>query len=63
MSLAGGQLAPGCPADIVVFDRDREWIVDPATLHTKSPNTPLAGMALRGKPMMTIVGGEVKYSA
>ncbi|CAN5867474.1 dihydroorotase [soil metagenome] len=63
LNLPGGNLSPGSPADIVVFDTERAWTVDPATMQTKSPNTPLAGMTLHGKPVITMVGGEIRYSA
>ncbi len=59
--LDGGTLAPGAPADIVVFDPDERWVVTPESLHTKSPNTPLLGMELRGRVRMTLVGGEERY--
>jgi dihydroorotase len=63
LGLPGGNLSPGSPADVVVFDRDRPWVVDPSRLRTKSPNTPLAGMQLRGKPILTMVGGTIQYTA
>lgn len=48
-------------ADITIIDPDIEWTVDPARFLSKSRNTPFAGMRLRGKAAMTIVGGEVVY--
>lgn len=59
--LDGGTLAPGSPADIVLFDPDERWIATPEALHTKSPNTPLLGMELRGRVRMTLVGGEERF--
>jgi dihydroorotase len=61
LGLPGGTLSPGSPGDIVVFHRDLPWTVDPDQMRTKSPNTPLAGMTLRGKPVLTIVGGEIRF--
>jgi dihydroorotase len=63
LGLPGGNLSPGSPADVVVFDRDYPWTVDPTHLRTKSPNTPLIGMTLRGKPVLTLVGGAIQYAA
>lgn len=60
-NLDGGTLAPGAPADIVLFDPDERWVAAPETLKTKSPNTPLLGMELRGRVRMTLVGGEERY--
>jgi dihydroorotase len=56
-----GTLAIGAPADITVFDPDQEWVVYPETFASKGKNTPLAGVTLRGRVMVTIVGGRVIY--
>ncbi len=58
-----GTLLLGSPADIVIFDPEREWVVTPDELKTKSHNTPLMGMTLRGRATATIVDGEVRFSA
>ena len=57
-SLAGGTLAAGSPADITVFDPDREWIVDPLAFKSKSRNTPFAGWKLRGAVVDTFIAGR-----
>ncbi len=59
--LEAGTLAPGAPGDVVIFDPDREWCVDPAQFASKGRNTPLAGHVLRGQVIATIVGGEVLH--
>lgn len=53
----------GKPASITVFDPDRQWAVTPEALKTKSKNTPLLGMTLRGQAILTIVNGEVQHRA
>ena len=55
--LGGGSLKRGSPADIVVFDPDLRWRVDPARFYSKSRNTPFAGRDLRGGVTRTIVAG------
>ena len=62
LGLAGGRLELDAPGDLVLIDPDRRWTVDPAMFASKSRNTPFAGWELQGKAVMTIVGGEVKYS-
>ena len=57
--LAGGTLAPGSPADVTLFDPDREITVDRRTFRSKSRNTPFHGWKLRGAPVRTILGGRV----
>ena len=54
-------LEPGTPADIVIFDPDLEWVVDPDEFASKGKNTPLGGTTLRGKVVATIVGGEIVF--
>ncbi len=58
LGIPGGSLKVGSPADLVVFDPERKWRVDPETLHGKSRNTPFKGMELRGKVLMTFCRGR-----
>lgn len=53
----------GETANLVVFDPEREWVVTPDALKTKSKNTPLLGMTLRGQAILTMVNGEVQHRA
>ena len=53
-----GSLAEGAPADVLVFDPDAEWIVEPERFASKGKNTPLAGRTLRGKVVATVYGGR-----
>jgi dihydroorotase len=59
--LAGGTLAPGAPADLVVLDVAARWTVDPARLYSKSRNTPFAGRQLTGRVALTLVGGAIVH--
>ncbi len=61
--LPGGHLSEGAPADITVIDPEERWVVDRATLSTKSANTPLLGMELQGRVKLTMVGGEVRFAS
>ena len=54
-------LAEGAIADITVIDPNLEWTVAPEKFLSKSRNTPFAGMRLKGRAVMTIVGGEIVY--
>lgn len=56
-----GTLKPGCPADITIFDPDREWVVDSRTFASKGKNTPFEGQRLRGKVLATISRGKLVY--
>ncbi|HAZ31347.1 MAG TPA: dihydroorotase [Dehalococcoidia bacterium] len=54
-----GSLKIGSAADITIFDPNARWTVDPDRFASRGKNTPLAGMTLRGKVMMTIVAGGI----
>lgn len=61
MGLEGGTLRPGSPADIVLFDPEERWTVDPAQFRSRSRNTPFTGRELLGRVRRTIVGGETRF--
>ena len=54
-------LSPSSPADITLIDPEREWVVDTAEFASKGKNTPFQGTTLRGKVVVTMVGGETRY--
>jgi dihydroorotase len=56
-----GTLATGAPADVTIFDPDREWLVDTRTFASRGKNTPLADTMLKGKVMATIFQGKLVY--
>ncbi len=61
LGIPAGKLAVGMPADVVLFDPDEQWTVDPDRLHGKSRNAVFKGRALTGRVKMTICGGTVVY--
>jgi len=58
-----GTLKPGAQADVVIFDPNAEWAVNPDEFVSKGKNTPLAGAVLKGKVIATVYGGVVVYSS
>ncbi|MBA3825779.1 MAG: amidohydrolase family protein, partial [Ktedonobacterales bacterium] len=60
-ALAAGTLSVGSRADIVVFDPQARWTVDPLEFASQGRNTPLAGTELRGQVQLTINAGQVVY--
>lgn len=59
--LPGGTLARGTVADLVIFDPEATWIVDPARLRSRSRNSPWLGEELPGVVRWTIVGGRIVH--
>ncbi|HUT60517.1 MAG TPA: dihydroorotase [Phycisphaerae bacterium] len=56
-----GRLAVGGPADVTVIDPKADWTVDVSAFASKSRNCPYHGWQLGARPVLTIVGGVVKY--
>jgi dihydroorotase len=63
LGLPGGRLAVGAPADLVLFDPNAPFVLDRATLRSKSLNTPFDGMRMQGKVLQTYVSGTCVYKA
>ena len=61
MGFKAGSLRTGMPADMVLFDPNEQWTVQPEQLRGKSHNTPFKGMTLTGKVKATILGGKIVY--
>lgn len=57
--LDAGYLAEGCPADLVVFDPKKEWIVE--NFASKAANSPFIGERMPGVVSYTICGGKIVY--
>lgn len=58
LRIPAGTLRVGARADIVLFDPDEKWTVDPMKLHGKSRNTPFKGMELTGRVRATYLRGR-----
>jgi len=61
LSLPGGTLRAGAPADLVVIDFDTPWVLDPTDLKSPCKNTPFDEARFSGRVVRTIVGGRTVY--
>ncbi len=52
----------GAAANLVVFDSEREWTIDPRAFKSRARNTPYAGWNVRGKVIHTIFNGRLVVS-
>jgi dihydroorotase len=56
-----GRLEVGATADLTVIDLETEKKIDPAAFASKGTNTPFAGWACKGWPILTLVDGEIVH--
>jgi dihydroorotase len=61
LRVPGGTLAEGSAADVTLVDPDAAWTVETPKLRSKSKNTPFRGHEMRGKAIVTIVGGRIVF--
>jgi dihydroorotase len=61
LNCPGGCLQPGAPADVTLFDPEREWEVRDEDLASKSSNSPFIGRKLFGKVAAVWVDGTLKF--
>jgi dihydroorotase len=57
--LAGGTLAPGEPADLLLFDPDAAWRIDADRMPGLQGNTPFDGLPVTGRIVASMKGGEL----
>ena len=62
LGLPGGTLASGATADICIFDPDRTWVLDTASMCSNGQNTPFMGWEMRGRVTHTLLAGRLVYS-
>ncbi len=58
LQLASGRLSKTAPADLMLFDPNKPFVLDRTTLLSKSKNTPFDGQRLQGKVVATYVAGK-----
>ena len=58
-----GALAVGGPADVTIVDPKARWTVNVEAFASKGRNCPFHGWKLKGRPVATIVAGQVKHNA
>ncbi len=58
-----GRLETGAPADLIRFDPDEPFVVDPSTLRSRCKNTPFDGARMEGRVKLTLVAGEPVFQA
>ena len=62
LGLPPPSLAIGAPADLVLLDLDREWVVEARTFASKSRNTSFEGWRVTGRAVMTFCAGRIVHT-
>ena len=62
LGLPAGRIIAGAPADLVLFDPGAPFVLDRATLRSKSKNTPYDLRRMQGRVLATWVGGRAVYA-
>ena len=62
LKIKKGSLKTGSDADITVIDMNKIWTVDADKFRSKGRNCPFNDWEFKGKAVMTIVGGDVRYA-
>ena len=58
----GGEIRKSARADLVLIDLDYEWKIDSSKFLSKSKNSPFDNFKVKGRAVMTVVGGKIVYS-
>lgn len=61
LGLESGVLMKGAPADLVLIDPDKPFVVEPELLRSRAKNTPFKGRLFQGQAIKTFVAGECVY--
>ena len=61
LGVEGGSILEGGPADLVIIDPDFEFILRKEDFHSKSKNSPFIGKPLKGRNMLTMIGGRIVW--
>ena len=56
-----GQLIPGAPADVCIFDPSATWQVDSTGLQSRGSNTPFDGQSFGVTVSTAIVAGQIQF--
>lgn len=59
--LPAGRIAPGMPADLMLFDAGAPWRIDADASLASAGNTPFDGLPTQGRVALTMKGGETVW--
>jgi len=63
LSIKGGAVEEGKEADLTIIDPEHEFVLSEEMLRSKSHNSPFIGWSMKGKAIITIVGGKIVWKS
>jgi dihydroorotase len=61
LGIKGGTIQEGKEADLTVIDPNKEYVVKEEEFRSKSHNSPFIGWSMKGKAILTMVGGRIVW--
>jgi len=61
LSVSGGQIKEGEPADLSIIDLEYEYVLKLEDIQSKSKNSPFIGKMMKGITILTMVGGRIVW--
>jgi dihydroorotase len=61
LGVTGGFLKEGEPADLAILDLEQEYTLKDADIQSKSKNSPFIGQPLKGRNVLTMIGGRIVW--
>lgn len=61
LGLEAGTLRPGAAADVTIFDPEALWVLTESEIVSKSRNTPFLGREMKGRVLLTLLGGNATW--
>ncbi len=62
LGLETGRLEPGAPADFIVVDPHKSWMIEESALRSRSKNSPFEHRTLEGRAIETVVAGRTVFA-
>ena len=61
LGMEAGELKIGRQADLMLFDPEVSWKIDPVKFYSKSKNSPFDGRPVQGRVLKTLVDGRLVF--
>lgn len=61
LGLGVPEIKEGVSANLIAVDLEKEWTAEPEKLHSKSHNTVFKGEKFKGKNVLTVSGGIIRF--